>query len=137
MKKVLYFLSPFLAFSLIFLLDELLYYIDFINYTFSFPFFITLLFLSSAIIGSLSRANRIFDYLITVTLPISFFFVLFLSLFFQEIYDCVRFDLHHALNIEYYRAWLPWVLVMTALCFAASFKPIRLSKILNKNKNQL
>ena len=131
MKKILYYVSPFIVFSLIVLADTLLRKIDIIYnvYDVVSVFLYVVIFLSPALIGSLSRTNKKFDYLITVLIPISFFLILFVGLFFDEGCDGKpQLSLYHALNMEYYKVWLPSVAIMTAVTFICSFKPIRISK---------
>ena len=133
MKKILYYASPFIVFPMLFWADDLLKKIDiFYNaYEFIIACIFVAILLFCALIGSLSATNKKFDYLITAIIPISFFLTLFFALYCEEVYDFVRFSLHHALSIEYYRDWLPCVSIMTAITFITSFKPIRLSKKLS------
>ena len=129
MKKTIYYVSPFIVFPLVFLLDDLWKSIYIANYYDVAPvFFKIVAFLFPAIIGSLSTTNKKFDYLMTAIVPLSFFLSLFFALYFEEIYECVRFSLDHALNMEYYKLWLPNVVVMTAITFVTSFRPIRISR---------
>ena len=140
MKKVLYYISPFIFFSLIYIADDLVRTIDFFykHYEIVAILLIIMELLFTALIGSLSTSNKKFDYPMTLILPFSYVLSLFLALFCEEIYDCVRFSIHHALNIEYYKAHLPMIIALTAIVFSFSFKPIRLSKIFHSdNKKQL
>jgi ABC-type spermidine/putrescine transport system permease subunit I len=66
------------------------------------------------------------DYIITAFIPLSVFLALFVALLFDEGYDgSSRFSLSHALNIEYYRIWLPIAIIMMVVTFVFSFEPIR------------
>ena len=121
MKKIAYYFSPFVSFTILFLLAtlfsgaEILEFIVFAS-----------LFLFAAVLGIISPSRARFDYLITIIVPVSVFFALFISLFFDEGCDGTpQLSLNHALNIEYYRSWLPMALVMTVIAFVFSFKPIR------------
>ena len=121
MKKIAYYISPFVIFTILFLLStlfdssEILEFIVFAS-----------LFLFAAVLGIISPSKTRFDYLITIIVPVSVFFALFISLFFDEGCDGTpQLSLNHALNIEYYRSWFPMALVMTVIAFVFSFKPIR------------
>ena len=84
------------------------------------------LLLFSVVIGILSLTKTKFDYIMTVIVPISVLVPLFVFLLFDEGCDGKpQFSLHHALNMEYYKTWLPVALVMMAITFIASFKPVR------------
>ena len=127
MKRILYYVSPFVVFPFVFLMACLLEKIDNIdNVVIALSYVV--IFSFSALIGSLSTTNKKFDYLMTAIISVSFFFALFLTLLFDKVYEFVRFSLRHALNMEYYKAWLPVVAVMTVITFITSFRPIRLSK---------
>ena len=128
MKKMLYYASPFVLFPIIFSVSVLFEKIDIAPSIFRILICIVL-FVFVAIMGSLSTANKKFDYIMTAIIPISFFLALFIYLFFDE--GCngkPQLSLHHALNMEYYKAWLPFVAIMMIITFIASFKPIRISK---------
>ena len=122
MKKLAYYISPFVIFTILFLLPTLLDSSEILE----FIVFAASLFLFAAVLGIISPSKARFDYLITIIVPVSVFFALFIALFFDEGCDGTpQLSLSHALNIEYYRAWLPMVLVMTVIAFVFSFKPIR------------
>jgi hypothetical protein len=128
MKKIIYYAAPFVAFPLLFFLAEWMEIIfaDFIQ-----VFFCSLIFLLAALFGNLSRSKRKFDYAMTLIVPISLCFALFLVLFFSEdgCSGVRRYSLSHALNIEYYKLWMPIFAAASVITFIASFKPIR---IINK-----
>ena len=120
MKKLAYYISPFVIFTILFLLPTLLDSTEILEFI-----VFASLFLFAAVIGIISPSRAKFDYLITIIVPVSAFFALFIALFFDEgCDDTPQLSLSHALNIEYYRAWLPMVLVMTVIAFVFSFKPI-------------
>ena len=121
MKKIAYYISPFVILTFLFLLATLLDSTEILEFI-----VFASLFLFAAVIGIISPSRAKFDYLITIIVPVSAFFALFIALFFDEGCDGTpQLSLSHALNIEYYRAWLPMVLVMTVIAFVFSFKPIR------------
>ena len=126
MKKAIYYASPFILFSIIFGIFTLLDEIDIINSNILAISLFVLFFVTTAFLGNLSLTNKKFDYLMTGIVPLACFFALFIALFFDEGCDGMpQFSLHHALNIEYYRSWLPIALAMMAITFVFSFKPIR------------
>ena len=125
MKKIIYYFSPFVINPIIFLTAALLESAEILKPIVPY-FMFGALFLFAAVIGIISPSKAKFDYLITIIVPVSVFFALFIALFFDEGCDGTpQLSLSHALNIEYYRAWLPMVLVMTVIAFVFSFKPIR------------
>ena len=124
MKKIIYYAAPFFAFPLLFSLAE---WMD----IFILAFFCSLIFLLAALFGNLSGSKRKFDYAMTLIVPISLCFALFLALFFSEdgCSGVRRYSLSYALNIEYYKPWMPIFAAASVITFIASFKPIR---IINK-----
>ena len=125
MKKAIYYVSPFVIIPIIFLITNLLESVEMLNPIA--PYFVfASLFLFTVLIGTISQSKLKFDYIITAFIPLSVFLALFVSLLFDEGCDGMpQFSLHHALNIEYYRSWLPIALAMMAITFVFSFKPIR------------
>ena len=125
MKKAVYYVSPFVIIPIIFLITTLLESVEMLNLIA--PYFVfASLFLFAVLIGTISQAKSKFDYIITAFIPLSVFLALFVALLFDEGYDgSSRFSLSHALNIEYYRIWLPIAIIMMVVTFVFSFKPIR------------
>ena len=125
MKKAVYYFSPFVIIPIIFLITTLLESVEMLNPIA--PYFVfASLFLFAILIGTMSKSKLKFDYIITAFIPLSVFLALFVSLLFDEGCDGMpQFLLSHALNIEYYRIWLPIAIIMTAITFVFSFKPIR------------
>ena len=129
MKKAIYYASPFVLFPIIFGVFTLLDEIDIINSNIMEVGSFTILFVASAFLGSLSLTNKKFDYLMTGIVPLACFFALLIALFFDEGCDGTpQLSIHHALNMEYYKIWLPIVAAMAVTTFVASFKPIRIPK---------
>ena len=125
MKKIAYYISPVIIIPIIFLIASLLESAEILKPVVPY-FMFGALFLFAAVLGIISPSRAKFDYLITIIVPVSVFFALFISLFFDEGCDGTpQLSLNHALNIEYYRSWLPIALVMTVIAFVFSFKPIR------------
>ena len=129
MKKAIYYASPFILFLIIFGIFTLLDEIDIINPNILAVFLYVLFFVTTAFLGNLSLTNKKFDYLMTGIVPLACFFTLFIALFFDEGCDGTpQLSIHHALNMEYYKIWLPIVAAMAITTFVASFKPIRISE---------
>lgn len=117
--------SPLVITPIIFLIATLLENAEASEPIVPFVLFPALLLLAVAV-GILSPLKTRFDYIMTALVPISVFFSLFICLFFDE--GCggtAQLSFNHALNIEYYRSWLPMTLVMTIITFVFSFNPIR------------
>ena len=126
MKKIAYYISPFAILPMLFLLSTLLEGVEILKPIVPY-FMIATLFLFAAVIGTLSQSKAKFDYVVSIIVPLSAFFALFISLLFDEGCDGTpQFSISHALNIEYYRVWLPIVLITMVITFVFSFKPIRL-----------
>ncbi len=129
MKKVIYYASPFVLFPIILGAFTLLDEIDIINSNILAISLFVIFFVTTAFLGNLSLTEKKFDYLMTVIVPISFLLTVFVALFFDKGCDgTAQLSIHHALNIEYYKIWLPIVAVTAVTTFVASFKPIRISK---------
>ena len=129
MKKAIYYASPFILFPIIFGIFTLLDEIDIISSSILAVFSCVILFVTAAFLGNLSLTNKKFDYLMTVIIPSSFLLTLFIALLFDKGCDGTpQLSISHALNLEYYKIWLPIVAIMTVITFVASFKPIRISK---------
>ena len=125
MKKTMRYFSPLVITPIIFLIATLLENAEASEPIVPFVLFPALLLLAVAV-GILSPLKTRFDYIMTALVPISVFFSLFICLFFDE--GCggtAQLSFNHALNIEYYRSWLPMTLVMTIITFVFSFNPIR------------
>ena len=129
MKKAIYYIAPFIVFPLLFLLINSLDRMDTNTSTWQ-ALTLILFFMFSALMGTLSPTEKTFDYLMTLLIPAAFFCTLFAALYFDEGCDGLpQLSLHHALNMHYYRAWLPYVAIMTGITFVTSFKPIRISSV--------
>ncbi len=131
MKKIIYYASPIIIFPIIFFVIALLEKTDVSN---ALPVLMCIvLFVFAAVMGSLSTTNKRFDYIIASVIAVSCFLALFIGLLFDEGCDGTpQLSFHHALNMEYYKVWLPIVAIITLITFVASFKPIRISKWLWK-----
>ena len=133
MKRIIYYASPFVFFLIFWGVLTLLDGIDIINSNVLAVFLFVIFFATTAFLGSLSLTTKKFDYLMTAIVPISFLLTLFVALFFDEGCDGTpQLSIHHALNMEYYKVWLPIIAIMTVVTFIASFNPIRISKMLRQ-----
>ena len=127
MKKTIYYIAPFAVFPLLVLLINCLDSMKMQSNIWK-PLTLILFFLFAALMGTLSPTERKFDYLMSLLIPAAFLCTLFVLLYFDEGCDGLpQFSLHHALNMHYYRVWLPYVAIMTGITFITSFKPIRLA----------
>lgn len=136
MKKTIYYIAPFVVFPLLFLLINSLDKMGTNTDTWQ-ALTLILFFMFSALMGTLSPTEKKFDYLITLLTPTAFLCTLFVSLYFDEGCDGLpQLSLHHALNMHYYRVWLPYVVLMTGITFVTSFKPIRVSSIRKRNSQK-
>ena len=127
MKKAIYYIVPFVVFPLLFLLINSLDKMGTNTDTWQ-ALTLILFFLFAALMGAQSPTGKTFDYLMTLLIPAAFLCTLFVSLYFDEGCDGLpQLSLHHALNMHYYRVWLPYVAIMTGITFITSFKPIRLA----------
>lgn len=129
MKKTIYYIAPFAVFPLLVLLINSLDSMEMQSNIWK-PLTLIFFFLFAALMGTLSPTEKKFDYLMTLLIPAAFLCTLFVLLYFDEGCDGLpQLSLHHALNMHYYRVWLPYVAIMTGITFITSFKPIRVSSI--------
>lgn len=136
MKKTIYYIAPFAVFPLLVLLINSLDSMEMQSNIWK-PLTLVLFFLFAALMGTLSPTERKFDYLMTLLIPAAFLCTLFVLLYFDEGCDGLpQLSLHHALNMHYYRVWLPYVAIMTGITFITSFKPIRVSSIRKRNSQK-
>ena len=136
MKKTIYYIAPFVVFPLLVLLINCLDSMKMQPNIWK-PLTLILFFLFAALMGTLSPTERKFDYLMSLLIPAAFLCTLFVLLYFDEGCDGLpQFSLHHALNMHYYRVWLPYVAIMTGITFITSFKPIRVSSIRKRNSQK-
>ena len=133
MKKIIYYIAPFVVFPLLVLLINFLDSVEMQSNIWR-ALTLILFFLFAALMGTLSPTEKKFDYLMTLLIPAAFLCTLFVSLYFDEGCDGLpQLSLHHALNMHYYRVWLPYVAIMTGITFVTSFKPIRVSNMRKRN----
>lgn len=136
MKKTIYYIAPFAVFPLLVLLINSLDSMEMQSNIWK-PLTLVLFFLFAALMGTLSPTERKFDYLMTLLIPAAFLCTLFVLLYFDEGCDGLpQLSLHHALNMHYYRVWLPYVAIMIGITFVTSFKPIRVSSIRKRNSQK-
>ena len=129
MKKTLYYVSPFVLLPIVFWMIDALEKSEQLSPNVLMLLTFSLLFCSAFLFGGLSPSEKKADFLMILILPLSCFFALFAGLLLDAGCDGLpRFSIHHALNPEYYVAWLPIVMLMTVVTFLASFRPIRIRK---------
>ena len=122
MKKILYYVIPFVAFPILLLLcgviDEKLLQMS--PYTIS-----AALLLFSAAMGFFSTTNKTFDYLLTAIMPLSFFCCMFVLGFFDMNDAQTIFSLHKAVEAAFQPISLQLYFLIGITTFLASFKCFR------------
>ena len=89
-------------------------------------FGIALILLVSAVIGNFSPSRKIFDIGGAIAVALSLCVALFIMLIFDEGCDGgAQLSISHALNLQYYKAWLPIICASAVIALLASFKPIK------------
>ncbi len=136
MIKKIYYILPFIIVPLLVLLYVCLSYVFYlVNMTEIFPYMlVAILALASAAIGNLSPTRRIFDYIMTIIMPIAFFCFIFLYGYWLKDDLEIRFNLYKAVDAVSQPVCLISYRVMALTTFLASFKPIRAAEII-KRKN--
>ena len=123
MKKKLYYVTPLVIIPLLMLACEWLDNAEFLRMS---PYILgAVLFIASAAVGFFSPTERTFDCLITALTPLSLFFFMFLSGFLSKSDLETRFHLHEAIDTAFQPAALLLYLLMAAIAFLGSFKPLR------------
>ncbi len=133
MKQYVYYITPFMLVPLTMLLCEYLDNVPVINMT---PYIlIIVLALISVVMGNLSPTKKIFDYMMTIIMPLSFFCFLFIYGFLAKDDLETRFNLHIALRTVSQDWTMIAYGVMALTTFLASFKPIRIARWSKSHKN--
>ena len=128
-KKTVYYLAPFILIPVIIILLTFAEAAGLIKPADSTLAVQVTFFLFCVMMGNLSPTDKQFDFLIALLVPLSFFFALFIFLFFDEGCDGMpQLSLAHALNPEYYLLWGMPTIGMAVITLAASFRPIRILK---------
>jgi len=128
MKKYLYYVSPFIIVSVLMLLCEAFY-----KYLHMSPAIIgVLLCVCSVVIANLSSTKHIFDYIITILMPLSLFIFMFFVGFFDKGETYSQFDFRVAFKTAFQEYALVLYAVLAVTAFISSFKTFRLKRILNK-----
>ena len=134
MKKTVYYLSPFVIVPMALLLCEFLTYVNIINQS---PYVIGItLFVVSVIIGNLSPEQRTFDYIMTVLMPLSLLCTMFIVGFLDKDDMETRFHFYKAFKAAFQTFALQYYFMMAVSTFLASFKAIRINRIVKRNRAQ-
>ena len=136
MKKILYYLTPFIVIPLVTLIVDFLDEVGLINMT---PLsFVIILALIGIVIGNLSSASKKFDYIIALLVPIAFFVLMFVLGLFETACDDEPLL---SVRIAFETAIQPWAIVnyiiMAVATFFASYKSLRISEILKNNQHNV
>ena len=126
MKKIFHRISIFAIFPIILLLVDLGEKNEVLAEEYVMYLGIALILLASAVIGNFSPSRKIFDIGGAIAVALSLCVALFVMLIFDEGCDGgAQLSIAHALNLQYYKAWLPIICAAAVIAFLASFKPIK------------
>ena len=123
MKKKLYYVMPFITFTLLAVLVELL--VDWKLIPISPYVLIALLLLASAVFGFFSSTDRTFDYLMTAIMPLSLFCLMFIVGFLSKSDLETRFHLDEAIETAFQPIAFILYFLMAFVTLWASFKHFR------------
>ena len=126
MKKILYYIAPFVIIPLSLLLFELI--AQEVIKTNGYFFLNAILLIICIVIGNLSPSHNKFDYIITLLLPLSLFCFMFIVGFLDSTETYARFSFERALNVALQTDILVTYFIMLIASFWASFKPFRIMK---------
>ena len=131
-KKYLYYAAPFIILPILMLLCEILENSDLIPMSVYVIVAICILF--SAVMGNLTPTRKMFDYIMTIVMPLSFFCVMFLAGLFAEGCDgSPKLYVHDALDVAFQPIALQIYLMMGVVTFLASFRAIRVVKMIKSH----
>ena len=123
MKKNLYYILPFIVIPILMLPLEVLNNIEVIKMS---PYILgVVLMIISAVFGFLSTTDRLFDYLMIVIMPLSFFCFMFAIGFLGEDDLGYRFYLYKALQASFQPIALQFYFLMAMTTFLTSFRYLR------------
>lgn len=130
MKKILYYLSPFIIVPFLAVAMEIIDDIGFIRM--SPTILLIVLGVVSDVTGSLSTAKTKFDYIMTAMMPLSFFLTMFVAGFLDKDDLETRFNLDRAFETAFQPYVLIFCLTMAIIVFFASYEKIRITKIIRR-----
>ena len=127
MKKYLYYATPFIILPILMILCELLDNSNLVPM--SVYVIATICILFSVVMGNLTPTRKMFDYIMTIAMPLSFFCVMFLGGLFSEGCDgSPKLYVDDALDVAFQPFALQIYLMMGVATFLASFRAIRIIK---------
>lgn len=132
MKKSVYYITPFIIVPI---LSMLLAFLD--NRALikeSTHILCVLLLFTSIIIGNITPTRKNFDYIMTVIMPLSFFCLMFIVGFLDKCDLETRFHFDRAFKAISQPLSVKMYFMMGIITFLASFKPIRVVRII-KSRN--
>ena len=132
MKRRLYYITPFIIIPLLMLMCECLDNAGIIRMS-PYILIVTLAFISF-VFGNLSPTDKRFDYIMTVIIPLAFFCFMFIIGFLDKDDMETRFHLDKAFKVSLQLFALYSYCLMALITFLASFKPIRIMRIIKKNR---
>lgn len=127
MKKILYYLSPFIIIPLLAFFMEVFDNVGFIKMS-PLSLFITFI-VVSAIIGNLTPAKTKFDYVMTALMPFALFCTMFVAGFLDKCDLETRFHFDRAVDAATQAPVVALYLILALTTFLASFKTVRIINI--------
>lgn len=131
MKKYFYYIIWFIEVPAIIAICVLLDITNLINMSIYPP--LALLILSCIIAGIFSPTHKTFDFLITIIMPLSLFIMMFIHGFLTTSDLETRFHFYIAIDTAFNSWLLITYFVMALITFLASYKAIRITRILKKH----
>lgn len=128
MKKYFYYIIWFIEVPVLMATCVLLDTTNLINMSIYPP--LVLLILSCIVAGNFSPTHRMFDYLITIIMPLSFFIMMFMQGFLMKNDLETRFHLYQAFDVALNPRLIIIYCIMASITFCASFKAIRITRML-------
>ena len=123
MRKIFYYISPFIIIPVVLLSCE---YIDNVTTIPMFPWFIIIPIFISCIMGILSSTHNKFDYIMTVLMPLSLFCFMFIGGFFDKSDLETMFHLDRAFEVALQPICLIEYFCITIATFLSSHKKLRM-----------
>ena len=136
MKKRLYYVMPFVVLAIITQLSSYMDRIDLINM--NRYIWMAQLLIVSIVRGNITPTNKKFDYLMTFVVPLSYFCICFMLGFLDRgEFGTPAFSVNDGFETAFQSFFVIRYCVMAVVTFLASFKPIRITRLIkvgSKNK---
>ena len=132
MKKYRYYIIPFIVFPLAGAFCSVLRYTGIVKMNFN--IWAIVFALASVVIGNLSPTNKIFDFAIPVVSVIAYNCYRFVFGFLAKTDTETRFSIFEAIEWIFVDTSLLLCVMCALITFLASFRPIRILRVLKRNK---